>query len=468
MKFLSVKNQEFTYHFCRKLGFAGLILAWGGTWALALPITGQVTVDPYIVYSTDTDYNGGLNAAQNNIASDAAYANAIWGQIGISFNFLPSTFIEVEQPLGGWTASSFNSDLNIAGNTDGNYANGVVSSFYVPSYPANGQTWSQEDVGVNDDATRPGIVMNGNTRQNDTFAHEMGHLLSNQYRWRRAESSTGGLGVHSGTATDLMQPNSSTPASLNALFPSDPNGVCQIRNNIGAAGQSSTLTNIRTPFITSSYFNSGVGGTTAGANMVKITARSTTSVGVGPDPGNISQSNNVPWGSNTVLTLAAPANTWSIDETARKIATNEEEFSFFYSSNGNTPLKYADGLSLSWGQIKDVQGPGYSGVAVGGVGTASVTVTEWDDILSPTATNAGAGLTLSYTQYYYHMMSGFSGELDITAGEGNVTNMRDFQVTFDLMLVPEPSAFWLATLGFGVLLISRRKQFPGSDSTPDT
>lgn len=424
--------------------------------AAALPIAGSVTVKPYIVDPTGM-------AADPSINFDFAYANLIWNQVGIRFDNVGVDHITQANPAGGWNRYSVNTTLN----TLANQPPGGFAYFSVPSYlPGSGvlaSTWSQEDVNstnlVNPNnmmqSVQPpvaGIVTNLARGGTDTIPHEFGHMLSNRYRWRRAESASATNTVHTGLANQLMLPNVQNP-NPSQIWPNANPGLANIGHNIGSlaggvAGQ-------RVPFITACYNDSG-NGTTAGTNLVSAT-RDQISVGIGNfnNPGSVVFANgtaaaNFGWGRSQTINYGG--NTWRVDETARRAPNLTESLSFFFSSS--TALTVNDGLRLDMREINSLDGM-YTGIQ-----TLQATVVVWQDILSTTApANVGTVLTLTTD---YDVGSGFNNvehkltSLIVDIHPGKLTNIRDIQVTFTMEFIPAPGSF-IVLAGVALVNVRRRR-----------
>src|SRR5262245_43264233 len=157
--------------------------------AWALPIGGSINVKPYSVGPTSPVTPDPL------IAQDFSYASAIFDQIGISVNNLGAdTIVQGDGNDGNWTAAEFHATLNNMGRAG--LPAGAIVTYYVSSFTgAIAQTFSDED--VQGAILNPGIISN-NARNVDTIAHEFGHMLVNDWRWKSTEDGmSGGVGIHS-------------------------------------------------------------------------------------------------------------------------------------------------------------------------------------------------------------------------------------------------------------------------------
>ncbi len=406
--------------------------------------------------------------ADPTIPQDFQFDNAIWNQIGISFNDLGSATIVAATPAGGWNRYNVNTTLNTAVRQPaGGFAYYIVGNYT----PALATTWSQADVNtlviqnpanVAQTVMPPAaaIVTNAARGATDTIAHEFGHMLSNQFQWRLNERYNGHLpaipnpnNYHSNTATDLMYPTVQNPA-IGQVFPAG--AADEIRNNIGRRDDVNT---IRSPFISAAYTNSDKGAA-PGVNLVHNIVQSQTSAAVGSSALFRVEVNNIPWSNQTSIALGGVdpnnlTNNWRVDQSARRIANMKEEISFFYSSSGTTPLTAADPLYLGFGNVTSVD----KSYALFDPSTVKVEV--WSDILAAGA--PGTGTVLAAADY--NLMTSFDAVLgkfnfgSVEFPAGKLTGIRDIQIRFNLMVVPEPSSLVLVGLGPTIIfgLFARRE-----------
>lgn len=348
------------------LVFLAAVLAITGS-GLALPISGNVVIQPVLVNPV------GGPAVTPNAAQDLAYAQAIYSQIGLNVPFNAPLTLTLNSPNvaapGSWSSAAFAANLNAginlnakanaafaAANGGANLPATVVPVYYVTSIPgADGNTLSQEDVGA---GNLPGIEV-ANGPKTDTFAHELGHMLLNTWRWRNG--STPDNGIHASNNNDLMAPGKSRniPVSLNPLTPPGsqpaPSGTLDIIG-VDAGGQNPTFgyinnnpgmapTNVQyaMPEVNAMYGASDAGGTPVntlviGQKAVNISLTVGTNTLVGTPWG---KTNTIQWTDSSGPTGVSLI----VNETARIQSTTTattpeaDQFAFEYRD----PTGYADG-----------------------------------------------------------------------------------------------------------------------------
>lgn len=448
---------------------AGIVLAVCGS-AMALPINGRVPVKTYTVGPA------GTAAPDATIAQDFQFANAIWNQVGIQFDNTGDTFIEANTPAGAgqWTDYQVNNILSTAARqqTQGFAYFIVPTNTYANGTTTLAETWSQEDVGntINDPnsaATTTVKVRSIATRATrggtDTVPHEFGHMLSNQYRWRRSERPTNTNAFHSNTNNDLMFPNVQNPA-LNVLFPTGTKA--QVGHNIGQQGATGST---RVPLITDCYNNGNAGGSSTGNAMFSAVNRDAFQYSMNQNNSTITTNAN--WGETTSVALptfpsGSGTHTYTVDETARRGPGLTETFSFFITSTNGWSLGgdlIGNGFYFNAFGINTLDGA-YTGIVPN-----SVQIRIWTDILFAGTDAAGTGITAAqggageivdpskYTAFGNLSGGALSMEVNFAAADASLlAGYRDMQITFAANWLPAPGAS--ALLGMAGLLAARRRR----------
>jgi hypothetical protein len=313
---------------------------------------------------------------------------------------------------------------------------GSIVTYYVPSYPAAlAQTFSDED--VQGAVLNPGIIAN-NVRNVDTVAHEFGHMLVNDWRWKSTEDGGSG-GIHSSPANDLMTPGPSRniPTAVSQVWPSGTTD--QIRNTVGYLNANAAAI---IPAISSMYLRN---------SEVTITGRDTFGVGLGIVDGSgggpTVSSGPINWADHGTVTDPLRGISFGIEESARRAAPiGQEEFAFFYHAS-----KVMDPMILLQIAVSGVDsiGTGYASVIPG-----SVSIDVYSNIL----TDAGKVTLTPGADYSFagiiapdHSLANFG----VTINGGVLTGMRDIAVHFNLQNIPEPTTWLLLTAGAFVLATGR-------------
>jgi hypothetical protein len=275
--------------------------------AHALPIRGDVSVRTITVNDPDPGEN-----PSPRIASDIAFADHIFGQIGIAVHQTSATTIVQDDPGDdGWSRPEFDSTLLSLGRGSA----GEVHVYYVQSFTAFAFTRSEEDV-AKVPVPFPGIIV-ADTARNDTVAHELGHMLIDEFRFGDDDSSDGGF--HTDTDTDLMASGGirAIPTDLDAAAPSG--SLDEIRPLIGTLSDDGTA---RLSQITAMYDRS---------SFVTNVTRDEFAIELGSDGVRSGAPVAQHWGLPATVTDAT-GNGIAIAEVARRVAADREQLVFFFDA----------------------------------------------------------------------------------------------------------------------------------------
>jgi hypothetical protein len=397
--------------------------------ARALPINGTVNV------RTTTVGPIGPILPDPGIANDLSFANRIYGQIGVSINHFSANNVHIQADPNGdgtWNgaevalgATSLFQQNNNAGN--------AINLYYVPTYVSFGQAWAAEDVTAGF-SIAVGAVMPTNTpvRRNDTFAHEIGHVLLDTWRFRTQEQFAG-QSFHSKTGTDLMAAGGVPrliPANLAAVFPTGARD--EIGKNIGPRNMSATDT---VPQISAMYYNN---------TFTSITAVDQITVEVE------GASTSFNWGvEQTIGGLR-------VNEAARRLTVNtgKDDFLFHFRNTGGFGANAGgadDLLHLEMNDIASVDNP-YLALLNG-----SFMVQVADDILNNPAAITTLTPIVDYT--FSLTFNNLTNTIDfstVNIDESVLNGKKDVFVMFTM--IPEPSALWLFGAGAAALVALRRRR----------
>ncbi|REJ68720.1 MAG: PEP-CTERM sorting domain-containing protein [Planctomycetota bacterium] len=396
----------------------------------ALPINGQINV------RTTTVGPAGPLAPDPGIANDFAFANKIYNQIGLTVNKSGADrTLVLADPGGNGSWSSAEVANTLLGNNDN--TNNRINTYYVPSFGGAGnfgQAWSQEDV-TNGNSVAIGAVMDAPTRRNDTFAHEIGHILLDRWRWR-AQEGFGGGGIHSGTANDLMASGNvprNIPANLNAVWPTGT--ADQIGKNVGPTSASATDT---IPQISAMYYqNAFVAATSLNADNITVNVEAASA--------------SFNWGvQQTIGGLR-------VNQVARRTGNHTEEFMFHFRNTAGFGAGSggANGmLDLAMNDISSLD------TAYEGFVTGSMMIQVGDDILNNPVNLTTLTPITDYT--FGFTFNNVTDTLDfgqVHINDALLTGNRDIFVMFSMQTVPEPSTWAMAALGLvGLVLYNRRRK----------
>ncbi len=407
----------------------------------ALPIEGFINVQPISVGPAADPVPG-----DPGIVDDLSFATRVFGQIGISVSSLRDDVLIMadDDDDGVWSRTEFLATLNNLGR--GKPGNPVYL-YYVPDYAEPGadgtfaETVSEEDVdGVT--VMNPGIVLQA-SRRPDTLAHELGHMLTDEWRWKTPESSGG---VHSNQANDLMALGSirNIPTVLEDVYPMGT--ADEIRHTVGSLSGDPTAI---IPQATAMYFQS---------SFVTTTFRDQIGVGIGIvdhiGGGPTVSAPAIDWGAETIISDVPHGTVWQVSEAARNVGTNVEQYALWFHSDvprdTSTIVQFA---------ITDIDSLGYNFI---NILDDTVMVQLYSDIL----TDAGKlTLTAGVDYVWSSVIDGIDGDLDqfgVTIINSAVfAGVHDFYLSFNaaMSLVPEPSTLVLAGIATIALLVfgSRRR-----------
>lgn len=281
------------------------ILVWNA--AHALPINGVVNIATTTVGPTDPV------SPDPNIARDLDFTNTIYGQIGISINSFADRVLKAGAVGVPWTRAQVASpgDDPLISPSHNITGGNSINVYYVPAYaPAVGQSWSAEDVPGRSQAV--GVVLRA-ARSNDDLAHELGHVLLDNWRWRPLEAVA--PGVHTSNPNDLMQVASNNPPNLQSIWPSGPLdriGQTNFLTGSGAIKSIGSAGGTISPETSALYYNN---------TFVSITERAEITAKVE------AASQKFLWGvQQTIGGLL-------VNEAARRIPRNEEELMFHFRNS---------------------------------------------------------------------------------------------------------------------------------------
>jgi hypothetical protein len=436
--------------------------------ARALPISGAVNIVTWTVNS------GAAGVVDPNIGQDFQYLNQIYSQIGISFNDQNNNVINNTPAPGGlWTVSNVQGTGNLMdkNNAGGGVAN-PVNLYYLPNFDSFGEAWAARTIGDTQGGQRitdQGAVVtsmnsvagtpagNAGPRRVDTTAHELGHILLNNWAYRTAEANpagTSGVG-HSGPyaqATSPYIPNNTgvqnlmaaggaprtIPGSLNQAAPVG--NLDQINLNVGVNNRTGSgyrpNQNAVLPQISAMYNNNQT-VQNINRDMITATVGNNTSAAFG-------------WGLSQTISGV------TVNEAARTSSFNmgirTDDMLLEYRGSG--VFVQGGGLELAMSGINSVSGYDYTSFLAN-----SVKVMTVDNILN----NPGVFTTLTpntdYTSTFQfdattHTLDNFDVMFNnLPAGQ------QDILIEFQLQAVPEPTAAVLALAGSTFLwLANRRKQ----------
>ena len=423
------------------------LLALCALQANALPIEGTVSIKPFTVSPLG-------NVNEPNIALDIQYADKIYSQVGIDVSALASGTVAAQPPGGAGTTwnNTGNAITGGAGLFGNNVAN-AVNLYYLPSFGSFGQAWGDEDIGggVSDDGfvvTQSTAVAgtpagNAGPRRNDTVAHELGHVLTNNWRWRTAEEytfanpspppATLSQGFHSGNYAAATSPYVNNTGNNNMMAAGAVRNVPTMLSQVAPEGTRDQI-----------HFNIGRNdGNAPNANQVTFQISSMYN--------NNSQIANVVR-DNITATVGATTSAafgWGLPQTISGVLVNEaarigtpfvnnlgtESIMFHYRSPG--VFVQGGGLVLGFADIDSLEYI-YTGVN-------SLSVMMVDDIL----TNPGVFTSLTEGTHYTSAVV-FTGT-ELTTASVAFTNLpagqKDILVMLSMKLqVPEPGSLVLISI----------------------
>jgi len=413
--------------------------------AHALPINGIVNVAAWTV-------NNGPGGADPSIAQDFQFANQIYSQVGVSFNLANNMVIRVPPPGGLWTNAA--PDYNITGAGQLFATNNVgagpspINVYYLPNYTSFGQAWGDEDLGPN--VVRQGVVAtsfaslagvppgNAGPRRTDTVAHELGHVLLNNWRWRSAETADNG--IHSNDYTVATSPYVGNTGGLNlmasgavraipaALNQAAPVGnLDQLNCNIGQNNGNAPLPNAVIPEV-SALFNNNTTILNVKRDPITVTVGATTSAPFG-------------WSLQQVV------NGVTVNEGAR-ISTLGPGFRYedvFFDFRSSGVFVQGGGLVLGFGGLASLD------AAYVGIVPNSLRIMTVDNIVN----NPGLFTALTQGVQYNSALNFDPTTNTLTSALVNFTNLpggqQDILMRLTLLdAVPEPSS--LRLMGIGAML----------------
>jgi hypothetical protein len=438
--------------------------------ARALPISGTVNI---VTWSVNDGAAGGLDA---NILTDFQYLNQIYSQVGITFNDQQNKVLNNTPAPGGlWTVANVQGTGNLMDkNNVGGGVDNPVNLYYLPSYDSFGEAWAARTIGDVQSGQRItdlGAVVtsmnavagtpagNAGPRRVDTTAHELGHILLNNWAYRTAEANpigTSGVG-HAGPyaqATSPYIPNNTgvqnlmaaggaprtIPGGLNQVAPVG--NLDQINLNIGQNNRpgSGTRPNVNAvmPQISAMYNNNQT-VQNINRDMVTATVGATTSAAFG-------------WGlSQTIsgVTVNEAARTSAFDA---NLNTRTDDILLEYRSSG--VFVQGGGLVLGLGDLQSLSGYDYTGFLAN-----SLKVMTVDNILN----NPGVFTTLTANADYTPTINFNAATHTLDSLSVTFNNLpaaqQDILVEFQLQSIPEPSAALLALAGAAFLrVVIRRKE----------
>ena len=436
--------------------------------ARALPISGSVNVVTWTVNA------GAAGGADPNIGQDFQYMNQIYSQVGITFNDQQNKVLNnTPSPGAIWTVNDLEGTGNLMDNNNvgGGVAN-PVNLYYLPSFDSFGEAWSARRIGDTQSGqtiTHQGAVVtfmnavagtpagNAGPRRVDTVAHELGHILLNNWAFRSAEGNPAGTsgGGHAGPyvqATSPYIPNNTgvqdlmaaggaprtIPGALNQVAPVG--NLDQINLNIGInnRGGSGYRPNVNAvlPQISAMY-NDSQTVQNINRDMITATVGNTTSAAFG-------------WGLTQTISGV------SVNEAARTSSfvtgTRTDDILLEYRSSG--VFVQGGGLKLGIGDLSSLSGYDYTAFTAN-----SLKVITVDNILTNAATFTTLTPDTDYTSTVNfnsatHTLDG----LNVTF-ENLPSGLQDILIEFQLQSVPEPSTLALALAGVAFLgMVNRRKR----------
>jgi hypothetical protein len=444
----------------RALGAAGVVLILAGS-AGALPIKGRLYINQVSARPGGT--------VDPHLDEDLQFMDAVYSQIGIRAVRAGAPAIvgraNYDDRATAVPPRQITGAAGLLTQSRGGANNSYI--YYVQAFNSSdggsppGQAWSDEDVrgGITNAA---GVVVPprgvGSNRRPDTTPHELGHLLTDRWRWRAFE----GGGVHSTNPVDIMTPSDTRNIAANAGEVWPRGNKDQIRHNIGAIGNAGT---VRQPLINAIYDNSGGGGPnpplTLNTNLVSETQRDGFQYSMNQNNSTIVQNAN--WGEASNITLpvfAGGTHTYTLEETARRGQNSTESYSFFITSTGGFSLggDLGNGFSFSAFGINTLDGEFTNFVA------NSVEIRAWNDILFAgphTDANGGAGVLIdpsNYTAFGNISAGALNFDLNFpTANASVLAGYRDVQITLNVGWIPAPGAAGLLALA-GLLAGRRRRR----------
>ncbi len=412
-------------------GLAALVVAAGGAWAL--PINGQVNVRPITVRPA------GPVANDPGILNDFNYANRIYSQIGLQINRTPfQTLVLADGNANGtWTDTEF---LATANNMARGPA-GDVHFYYVSNYQgAVAETFSEE---TNGGAQMfPGIISQAG-RNNDTLAHELGHLLLDEWRWRPG-SSVGGSGIHSSNANDLMASTGAVPNPRNvpgAINQTAPGGT------FDQIGKDTGYLNGGAGAPTPSFFNPQIFAMYNQSSFVQNVNRDRFGIEFGTNQTPSGTEFQMDWGAPDILPTGLGMSVMS-DHVARKTQMGREDYAFYFQGSAQFPAAANGTFDIS---IRDIDS---LDTAIASFLSGGLMVTVFDDHLSTNAMVLTPNVDFTWAAITDHVQNDID-LLQLNINRSVLSGKRDIAVMFQLQ-VPGPGAFGL--LAMAGVAAARRKR----------